>query len=178
MYHGEHVPGFPKHPHRGFETITFVKTGMIDHADSLGAAARYGDGDVQWLTAGDGINHAEMFPLLNAPEGEPIRLFSDLVESYPLGSKRAAPHFFYVLGAGCTRGEGSRRKESLKRLSRSSPEPLSRSNHRCRHHASWARAKGNSVGVARIEMQPGATYTLPAGKTGEQIERFTSLRVR
>ncbi len=52
MYHGPTVPGFPAHPHRGFETVTIVRKGLIDHADSLGAKARFGGGDVQWLTAG------------------------------------------------------------------------------------------------------------------------------
>lgn len=47
MYHGERVPGFPRHPHRGFETITLARRGHIDHSDSLGARARFGQGDVR-----------------------------------------------------------------------------------------------------------------------------------
>ena len=49
-YHGDTVPGFPGHPHRGFETVTVVRKGLIDHADSLGAAARFGGGDTECLT--------------------------------------------------------------------------------------------------------------------------------
>lgn len=75
MYHGSVVPGFPSHPHRGFETITYVRRGLVDHADSLGAAARYGKGDVQWMTAGRGIQHAEMFPLLDQAGPNPMELF-------------------------------------------------------------------------------------------------------
>jgi len=71
MYHGDTVPGFPKHPHRGFETVTVVKRGIIDHCDSFGAAGRYSEGDTQWMTAGKGIQHSEMFPLLNKEAAGP-----------------------------------------------------------------------------------------------------------
>jgi hypothetical protein len=92
MYHGMTVPGFPAHPHRGFETVTVVRKGLIDHADSLGATARYGGGDVQWLTTGRGIVHAEMFPLLNAAEPNPLELFQIWL-NLPARSKMAEPHF-------------------------------------------------------------------------------------
>ncbi|NNE96082.1 MAG: pirin family protein, partial [Acidimicrobiales bacterium] len=75
MYHGQTVPGFPQHPHRGFETITYVRRGFCDHTDSMGAAARFGEGDTQWVTTGSGVVHAEMFPLLNSDHGNHLELF-------------------------------------------------------------------------------------------------------
>jgi redox-sensitive bicupin YhaK (pirin superfamily) len=92
MYHGMTVPGFPAHPHRGFETVTIVRRGLIDHSDSLGAAARFGGGDVQWLTAGRGIVHAEMFPLLDADAPNPLELFQIWL-NLPASHKMADPHF-------------------------------------------------------------------------------------
>jgi len=61
----DYLAGFPWHPHRGIETITYVLSGAVTHADSLGNAGSLGAGDVQWMTAGRGILHQEM------PQGDP-----------------------------------------------------------------------------------------------------------
>ncbi len=92
MYHGMTVPGFPQHPHRGFETVTYVRRGLIDHSDSLGAAARFGRGDVQWLTAGAGIVHSEMFPLLDVDGPNPLELFQIWL-NLPANDKMVEPYF-------------------------------------------------------------------------------------
>jgi redox-sensitive bicupin YhaK (pirin superfamily) len=92
MYHGQVVPGFPAHPHRGFETVTYVRQGLVDHSDSLGAAARYGRGDVQWMTAGSGIVHSEMFPLLDRDGDNTLELFQIWI-NLPASDKMVDPHF-------------------------------------------------------------------------------------
>jgi redox-sensitive bicupin YhaK (pirin superfamily) len=92
MYHGDVVPGFPRHPHRGFETVTVVRSGLLDHSDSMGARARFGGGDVQWLTAGRGINHAEMFPLLSRDGPNPVELFQ-IWMNLPAADKMVEPYF-------------------------------------------------------------------------------------
>ncbi len=61
----DYLAGFPWHPHRGIETITYVLAGTVDHGDSLGNRGSLGAGDVQWMTAGSGIMHQEM------PKGDP-----------------------------------------------------------------------------------------------------------
>ena len=92
FYHGHRIPGFPRHPHRGFETITATIDGIIDHADSVGNAGRYGGGDLQWMTAGSGIQHAEMFPLVNDDEANPSRFFQIWL-NLPSWKKMSAPDF-------------------------------------------------------------------------------------
>jgi len=56
----EYLPGFPWHPHRGIETITYMLDGQVEHGDSMGNTGVIGPGDVQWMTAGSGIIHQEM----------------------------------------------------------------------------------------------------------------------
>ncbi|HKX75602.1 MAG TPA: pirin family protein [Acidimicrobiia bacterium] len=95
MYHGSIVPGFPQHPHRGFETVTVVRRGYVDHSDSLGATARYGQGDTQWLTAGAGIQHAEMFPLTDDSGPNELELFQIWLNLPP--ASKMVPAYFRML---------------------------------------------------------------------------------
>ncbi len=80
--------GFPWHPHRGIETITYVLAGTVDHGDSLGNSGTLGAGDVQWMTAGSGILHQEM------PQGNPqgrmhgFQLWANLPSSLKMTSPR------------------------------------------------------------------------------------------
>jgi quercetin 2,3-dioxygenase len=87
--------GFPWHPHRGIETITYVLAGTVEHGDSLGNAGRLGAGDVQWMTAGSGILHQEM-PLGNAKgQMHGFQLWANL----PSALKMTAPRYQDVKGA-------------------------------------------------------------------------------
>lgn len=83
MYYGDTVPGFPEHPHTGFETITLVEQGVVDHFNSLGNSGRYAAGDVQWLTTGNGIEHCEMFPLIHEDCANTMELFQIWFNSSP-----------------------------------------------------------------------------------------------
>ena len=159
MYHGEKVPGFPKHPHRGFETLTVVNEGIIDHSDSLGSKARYGDGDAQWLTAGDGINHSEMFPLFNKDSLNKIDFFQIWI-NLPSTKKRVDPYFKMFWDNNIPRvvendDNGLSTKISIisgnyKGIESLKPPPNS-----------WANNNKNNVGVWVINMDEGARWIIP-----------------
>lgn len=65
----EYLPGFPTHPHRGMETVTYMLEGRVDHRDSMGNAGSINAGDLQWMTAGSGIVHSEMPKPVNGRMG-------------------------------------------------------------------------------------------------------------
>ncbi|MEZ4399069.1 MAG: pirin family protein [Kofleriaceae bacterium] len=163
MYHGEVVPGFPAHPHRGFETVTIARRGFIDHSDSLGATARFGGGDVQWLTAGRGIVHCEMFPLLERERDNPAELFQIWL-NLPPDAKMAEPHFAMLWRDQIPRrtftdGRGRSSEVVFVAGDPASPPPPP---------ASWAARADGHVAIWTIAMAPGAELTLPAGDASAQ----------
>ena len=153
MYHGKKVPGFPYHPHRGFETVTLANKGYCDHSDSLGAAGRFGNGDVQWMTAGIGVQHSEMFPLINQDSDNPLELLQ-LWLNLPRAKKFVQPHFKMLwsetipeldedgvqikLIAGTYKGQDS---------PGAAPD-------------SWAADKNNHVRIMLVTLEPHASFTL------------------
>ncbi len=164
MYHGDVVPGFPRHPHRGFETVTVTRRGYVDHSDSLGATARYGEGDVQWMTAGSGIVHAEMFPLLDERASNQAELFQIWL-NLPSRSKFAKPHFsmFWksqipeqtLLDAAGRATRVTVIAGSLAGVSAPAPPP-----------DSWASRADTDVSIWSIRMQPGASWHLSPSRAG------------
>jgi len=164
MYHGDVVPGFPVHPHRGFETITIVLQGLVDHADSLGAAGRYGGGDVQWMTAGKGVQHSEMFPLLQADRDNPLELFQIWL-NLPAASKMAEPHFamFWrdsIPQVKLTDAEGRPIEVTVIAGSFGETRPPAPPPD------SWAAHPDHQVLIWLITLAPGARWALPATVSG------------
>ncbi|MCE1164164.1 MAG: pirin family protein [Bacteroidetes bacterium] len=84
----DYTAGFPWHPHRGIETVTYILAGKVEHEDSLGNKGTIGSGDVQWMTAGSGIIHQEM----PKDTGEAMRGFQ-LWVNLPGKSKMTDPHY-------------------------------------------------------------------------------------
>jgi quercetin 2,3-dioxygenase len=164
MYHGGVVPGFPQHPHRGFETVTVVRRGLVDHSDSLGAAARYGEGDVQWLTAGKGIVHAEMFPLLEKDRDNPLELFQIWL-NLPHADKMVEPHFSMLWSHTIPTHE-ARDEQGRKTVVTAVAGAIGEAKPPSPPPKSWASRPGSDVAIWTLKMDPGARFTLPAAAAG------------
>lgn len=164
MYHGSTVPGFPSHPHCGFETVTIVQKGLVDHADSLGAAGRFGNGDVQWMTAGSGVQHSEMFPLLKENEPNPFLLFQIWL-NLPKSKKKAKPHFAMLWNETIPKvsvedGKGKSIEITVvagNYNEAKAPKPAP---------DSWAARPENEVNIWVIKMEPEAKWDIPTASQG------------
>jgi len=166
MYHGDHVPGFPQHPHRGFETVTCTVHGLVDHADSAGNAGRYGEGDLQWMTAGKGIVHGEMFPLINSDKPNYTQFFQ-LWLNLPKAKKMVDPSFAMFWAhdvpewtssdglSTVTIWAGDYFLEEGRKQNNPPPD-------------SWAADPENDVAILRIVVKPGGKMVLPKAIKGEQ----------
>ncbi len=167
MYHGEKVPGFPVHPHRGFETITIVRQGFVDHSDSHSQAGRYSAGDVQWMTGGAGLQHCEMFPLLNTESENTTELFQIWL-NLPKAKKFAEPYFKMLWAEDIPNpqvmDENGKKIElnviagTFKNIA---PLPAAPD--------SWAANPENYVSVWTIKVEAGAKWVIPA--TFEGVNR-------
>lgn len=169
MYHGRTVPGFPSHPHRGFETVTFVRRGLVDHADSLGAAARYGRGDVQWMTAGAGIQHAEMFPLLDTEGPNTLELFQ-IWMNLPAADKMVEPHFAMLWDSSIPRvthtdADGGVTEITVVAGELDGAVPPSPPPH------SWAARPDSDVAIWHVRLGAGARWELPPARGGDTTIR-------
>ena len=165
MYHGETVPGFPAHPHRGFETVTIVREGRIDHSDSAGATARFGDGDVQWRTAGKGSVHGEMVPLSHTDKPNPTELFQIWL-NLPAKSKMAEPHFTMFWNEDIPRHVARDANGNTTHIACIAgtltgdaclPPPPD----------SWASEPDADVAILTLKLAPGAGWTLPPARSAQ-----------
>ena len=160
------LQGFPAHPHRGFETVTMTLKGGLRHRDSFGMKQEYGDGDVQWLTAGRGMLHEEMW---TSDEGgnaelyqvravaEGMRLFVCMCR--PVGGEGGGGEAWRrVPGATQVISEGLKGQPFLSQPSRSRTGP----------HGRWQQLGPHSMsGVGRTRLVAGGWKPSPEGGGGE-----------
>ncbi len=165
MYHGDVVPGFPQHPHRGFETVTIVRRGLIDHVDSLGAQARFGSGDVQWLTAGRGIVHAEMFPLVKSEQENPLELFQIWL-NLPSADKMVAPHFTMLWNEKIPRHTTTDAAGRVTEITQIAGRLDGATAPLAPPPSSWAARPDTDFAIWTIKLAPGAQWTLPPAQPG------------
>jgi redox-sensitive bicupin YhaK (pirin superfamily) len=141
-----------------------VNEGLIDHADSLGAAGRYGGGDTQWMTAGKGVQHSEMFPLTQTDAPNPMVMFQIWL-NLPAKNKMVEPHFGMLWSEDIPMVEVSDSEGRLTTLKavagvfqgHTPPAPPPQS---------WAADPVNEVAVWNIKMAANGTFELPAAVAG------------
>lgn len=167
MYHGQKVPGFPSHPHVGFETVTIAEEGFVDHSDSLGASGRFGKGDVQWMTAGKGVQHSEMFPLLSKEKENPLLLFQIWL-NLPAKAKQVDPYFgmFWHENIPVVHTKDERGKTTTVKIVAGKYEDTEALK---ANPDSWASVEDHEVNIWIIDLEADASFTVPT--TSKDVNR-------
>ena len=156
--------------------MTVVRQGFIDHADSLGATARFGAGDTQWVTTGKGIVHSEMFPLIHSDKPNTLELFQIWL-NLPKKSKMAPAHFTMHWNEQAPRviqknadGKTATVQVVAGALDdvRALPPPPE----------SWAAESEAEVAIWSISLEDGATFTLPPAKSAEATRTLYAFQGR
>ena len=143
-------PGFPEHPHRGFETVTITIDAWVDHADSVGGRGRYGNGDVQWMCAGRGLSHSEMAGLTREHDKNGGALFQ-LWLNLPSKSKHCAPKTVMLWNEDFTvEDKGARMTRIAGPGAPRAPPP-----------SSWAADSENHCQILLVDLPPGTSYAIP-----------------
>jgi hypothetical protein len=143
--------------------VTIVRQGFIDHSDSLGATARFGAGDVQWLTAGKGIVHCEMFPLRRTDAPNPAELFQIWL-NLPAKNKMAEPHFTMLWNEriqSLRLSDAQGRASTVRVVAGQFPGPAGTARGLPPPPASWASQSDADVAMWTVHMEAGARLTLP-----------------
>ncbi len=166
MYFGRDVPGYPIHPHRGFETITIVLDGLVDHFDSRGARGRYGKGDVQWLTAGEGMQHSEVFPLVHDNKDNRTELFQIWL-NLPIKDKMCKSYYQMMWREEIPEIEednnGKKTRIKIVAGSYKGVDSLEANPN------SWARDRKNHVNIWLIDMEEEGSFNIP--KISKSLKR-------
>ncbi len=146
-----------------------MRRGFIDHSDSLGATARFGRGDVQWLTAGEGIVHCEMFPLLDRDGPNPCELFQIWL-NLPAADKMVEPYFTMLWDEDIPRlastdDDGRTTEVTVDRRARSAGAD----GRRRRRPSSWASRPEADLAIWHLAPEPGAAWTLPPAAGADTV---------
>lgn len=158
MYTGKVTPGFQLHSHWGYETITIASKGYVDHFDSLGNQGRYGNGDIQWITAGGRYHHCEMYPLVHQDKENP-QLITQIMLNLPLDQKSSKPAVRTIWKENVPETTGNGWKATViagEFNGKKGIEPPKNS---------WAADPKHHVLILRIEMEANSSLELPPSKS-------------
>lgn len=186
MYKGKVTPGFPLHSHWGYECLTYVAEGYVDHFDSMGNQGRFGFGDLQWTTASSRFAHCEMYPLAYT-DRDNIEVVTQICINLPLDRKNRDNQVRTVWEneMGKVEGDGWTAVAvvgEFRGAGGAAPNDLS-----------WASDPSHHVRIVRICMDPGSSITLEpteaatrnvyitesdATVEGERIHKLSRIKLR